>query len=196
MVTTLSTSCNCRSQTWLVFIFCYWYKLSITIIIQVFPFLKCVYVFLAPLFIQEPVENGEVALGAFVDSEGAFYSTSFDIKTKVTKRHGLGETTCWWIHSMLGSRKIVAMLAGETPEGFVSKGCLQVRHAVTSAVEPGCGQTHKNTRWESLLYTGICRWHCHPNQRKILQKPSQSFQIIYSMHFESVFSFNISTKCT
>ena len=47
---------------------------------------------------------------------------------------------------MLGSRKIVAMLAGETPEGFVSKGCLQVRHAVTSAVEPGCGQTHKNTR--------------------------------------------------
>jgi len=53
-----------------------------------------VYVFLAPLFIQEPVENGEVALGAFVDSEGAFYSTSFDIKTKVTKRHGLGETTC------------------------------------------------------------------------------------------------------
>jgi hypothetical protein len=35
VVTTLSTSCNCRSQTRLVFIFCYRYILSITILIQI-----------------------------------------------------------------------------------------------------------------------------------------------------------------
>jgi hypothetical protein len=39
MVTTLSTSCNCRSQTWLVYIFCYRYILSIAILIC-FSFLK------------------------------------------------------------------------------------------------------------------------------------------------------------
>jgi hypothetical protein len=49
VVTTLSTSCNCRSQTWLVLIFCYRYILSITILIQFFPFLKCVYIFWHPL---------------------------------------------------------------------------------------------------------------------------------------------------
>jgi hypothetical protein len=48
-VTALSTSCNCRSQTWLVFIFCYRYILSVTILIQFFPFLKCVYIFFGTL---------------------------------------------------------------------------------------------------------------------------------------------------
>ena len=43
MVATLSTSCNCRSQTWLAFIL-----ITITILIQYFPFLKCVYFCLAP----------------------------------------------------------------------------------------------------------------------------------------------------
>ena len=70
--------------------------------------------------IEEPYENGEVTLGAFLDSEGAFHSTSFDVITKVAKRRGLGETTCQWIHSMLVGRKVIAMLAGETLEGFVS----------------------------------------------------------------------------
>ena len=49
MVTTLSTSCNCRSQTWLVFIFVIGI-LSITILIQFFPFLKCAYIFWHPLY--------------------------------------------------------------------------------------------------------------------------------------------------
>lgn len=44
--------------------------------------------------IEEPVQNGEVTLGAFLDSEGAYHSTSFDIITKVAKQHGLGETAC------------------------------------------------------------------------------------------------------
>jgi hypothetical protein len=48
VVTTLGTSCNCRSQTWLVFIFCYRYILSITILIQFFPFFKMCIHFLAP----------------------------------------------------------------------------------------------------------------------------------------------------
>jgi hypothetical protein len=44
--------------------------------------------------IEEPAENGEVTLGTFLDSEGAFHSTLFDVITKVAKWHVLGETTC------------------------------------------------------------------------------------------------------
>lgn len=43
--------------------------------------------------IEELVENGEVTLGAFLDTEGALHSTSFDVVTRVVKWHGLGVTT-------------------------------------------------------------------------------------------------------
>jgi hypothetical protein len=74
--------------------------------------------------IEELVENSKVTLGAFLDIEGAFDSTSFDIITKAAKWHGLEDTICRWIGSMLGSRKITAMLAGENLEGSVARGCL------------------------------------------------------------------------
>jgi hypothetical protein len=40
---------------------------------------------------EEAVENREVTPGAFLDKEGAFDSTSFDIITKDAKHHGLGD---------------------------------------------------------------------------------------------------------
>jgi hypothetical protein len=64
-------------------------------------------------------------LGAFLDIEGAFDNTSFDIITKAAKWHVLGDKICCWIGSMLGSRKITATLARETLEGSVARGCLQ-----------------------------------------------------------------------
>jgi len=45
--------------------------------------------------IHEAVENREVILGAFLDIEGAFNSTSFDSTLKAAKWYGLGETICW-----------------------------------------------------------------------------------------------------
>jgi len=74
---------------------------------------------------EEPAENGEVTFGAFLNFDEAFCSTSFDVITKVAKRHGLGETTFRWICPMLGSRKIIAVLAEENLEGFVFKDSLQ-----------------------------------------------------------------------
>jgi hypothetical protein len=75
--------------------------------------------------IEEAVEKSEVTLGAFLDIEGAFHSTSFDIITNAAKRHGLADTICRWISSMLGSRKITAMPTGETLEVSVARGCWQ-----------------------------------------------------------------------
>lgn len=52
--------------------------------------------------IEEAVENQEVTLGACLDIEGAFDSTSFDLKTKAAKQHRLGHTICLsldWLHA-------------------------------------------------------------------------------------------------
>jgi hypothetical protein len=75
--------------------------------------------------VEEALENSEVTLGAFLDIEGAFDITSFDIITKAAKGHGLEDTICRWIGSMLGNRKITATLAGGTLEGSVTRGCSQ-----------------------------------------------------------------------
>jgi hypothetical protein len=75
--------------------------------------------------IEEAVENREVTLGAFLDIEGAFDSTSHSIIIEAAKRHGLEDTICRWINFILKNRKIIATLAGETLEGSVARGCPQ-----------------------------------------------------------------------
>jgi len=90
------------------------------------------------------VENRIVTLGTFLDIEGAFDSTSFDIKRMGAKWHGLGNMICHWIGSMLGGRKITATLAAEI--------CGQVLSAegasITSTVQPSCQWTYKRTKCE------------------------------------------------
>jgi hypothetical protein len=86
-------------------------------------------------YIEEAVEKRDITLGAFLDIEGAFNGTSFDVIIKTAKQHGLGDTICHWIGCMLDNRTITATLAGETPGGSVARGRL---HCITSAVEPGC----------------------------------------------------------
>jgi hypothetical protein len=71
------------------------------------------------------VEHREIALENFLDTEGAFDSTSFEVIIKAAEQHGIGCTICWWVGSMLGYREITATLAGENLEGFLAKGCLQ-----------------------------------------------------------------------
>jgi len=122
----------------------------------------------------EAVENKEVILGAFLDTEGAFDSTSFDCITKAAKWHGLGDTNCWWISYMLGDRIITTTLAGETP-GVWGWGLFPGEHFITFAVQPGCGRIQR-TQWEWLLYNGVCKWYNYPNQQKISQHRLRAFQ--------------------
>jgi len=75
--------------------------------------------------IEEEVENKEDTLVAFLNIEGAFDSTSFDIITKAAKWLGLGDTICQWIGSVLCGRKITATFSGDSLEGSVARGCLQ-----------------------------------------------------------------------
>jgi len=70
------------------------------------------------------LKTGKLTLRAFLDNEGAFDSTSYDIITEDAKQCGLGDMNCSWTGSMLGGRKIKATLA-EVLEGSVARGCPQ-----------------------------------------------------------------------
>jgi hypothetical protein len=108
---------------------------------------------------KDAVEHRTTAHGALLDIEGAFDRTLFKVIKKAVEQHGIRHTICWWIGSMLASRKITATLAGEALKGSVANGCLLCGGGGGTfyhlAVEPGCGQTHNRTQIENGLHTLI-----------------------------------------
>jgi hypothetical protein len=89
----------------------------------------------------DAVKHREIALGAFLDIEGAFDRKSFEVIIKAAEQHGLGHVICWWVGSMLGSGQITAKLAGEDLQGLSAGG-----YFIAFAVVPGCVRTRKRTR--------------------------------------------------
>jgi hypothetical protein len=75
--------------------------------------------------IEYAIEHKDIALGAFLDIEGAFDRTSFDMIKQAAERHGIEHAICRWICAMLDSRIISAILSGETLRVFAAKGCPQ-----------------------------------------------------------------------
>jgi hypothetical protein len=75
--------------------------------------------------IKNAVEHKEIALGAFLDIEGAFDRTSFDIIKQTTERHGTEPAVCRWICAVLESRNISATFSGETLGAIAARGCPQ-----------------------------------------------------------------------
>jgi hypothetical protein len=53
--------------------------------------------------LEKSLSHKEIALGAFLDIEGAFDNTSFIAITKPARECGLQETCCWWVRSMLNA---------------------------------------------------------------------------------------------
>jgi hypothetical protein len=77
--------------------------------------------------IENYVEHKDLALGAFLDTEGAFDRTSHDRKQAV-ERHDTEPVICRWICAKLESRNTVATvatLAGDTMRATVARECLQ-----------------------------------------------------------------------
>jgi hypothetical protein len=75
--------------------------------------------------IENAFEHRDIALGAFIDIEGAFDRTSFDIIKQAAEKHGIDPTICRWICAMLESRNIKATLSGETLGAAAVRGCPQ-----------------------------------------------------------------------
>ena len=75
--------------------------------------------------LEKSLNHKEIALGAFLDIEGAFDNTSFTAITKAARERGLEETCCRWIGSMLESRLVHTSLMGSSLTARVAGGCPQ-----------------------------------------------------------------------
>jgi hypothetical protein len=71
------------------------------------------------------IEHKDIALGAFLDIDGAFDRSSFDIIKQAAERHSIEPAICRWICAMLDSRNISAILSGETLRASAARGCPQ-----------------------------------------------------------------------
>jgi hypothetical protein len=75
--------------------------------------------------LEKSLSHKEIALGAFLDNEGAFDNTSFNAITMAARQRGLEETCCRWVSSMLESRLLHTTLMGNSLTAKVVGGCPQ-----------------------------------------------------------------------
>jgi hypothetical protein len=89
--------------------------------------------------IENAIEHKDVALGEFLDTEGAFNRTSSDIIKQAAEKHGTESAICRWICAMLESRNISATLSRETLGATAARMVSAGRFSVVCAEEPGRG---------------------------------------------------------
>jgi hypothetical protein len=75
--------------------------------------------------VEKALDQQEIALGAFLDIEGAFNSTSYDTVCDALDRHGSEYTIVRWIKATLEGRVAVATLNETTLKFAISRGCPQ-----------------------------------------------------------------------
>jgi hypothetical protein len=64
--------------------------------------------------LEKSSSHKEIALGAFLDIDGAFDNTYFNAVTTATRERGLEETCCRWARTMLQSRLTHTSLMGSS----------------------------------------------------------------------------------
>jgi hypothetical protein len=85
---------------------------------------------------ENAIKHKVIALGAFLDIEGAFDKTSFDTIKWAAEKQGIEPALCRWIRAKLENKCYIVMRDPDDRRGQrVSAG----RCAFTSAVEPGHG---------------------------------------------------------
>ena len=67
----------------------------------------------------------KMALGVFIDVEGALKNTSFDSMCAALVRHGLGYTSVWWSRAILEGCLAMMTFNGYLMRAAVSRGCPQ-----------------------------------------------------------------------
>jgi len=75
--------------------------------------------------LENSLNHKEIALGAFLDIEGAFNNSSFNAIITAAREHGLEETCCRWVRSMLESRIVHTSIMGSSLTAKVVGGCPQ-----------------------------------------------------------------------
>ncbi|PNF17226.1 hypothetical protein B7P43_G05220 [Cryptotermes secundus] len=91
--------------------------------------------------IKSAIEDKDVALGAFLDIEGAFHRT-FDIIKQAAGRHGIEPAIYRCINAILESRTIADTLSGETL-GVSNQAAIKAldKHQINSKLVWDCHQT-------------------------------------------------------
>ena len=73
--------------------------------------------------LEKSLNHRDIALGAFLNTEGAFDNISFNAIITAAREGGLEETCCRWITSMLESRLVLTSLMGSSLTAKVVGGC-------------------------------------------------------------------------
>jgi hypothetical protein len=60
--------------------------------------------------VEKALDQQEVALGVFLDIEGAFNNTSYDTMCTALARHGVGNTIVRWVRATRDGRRVVTTL--------------------------------------------------------------------------------------
>jgi len=75
--------------------------------------------------VEKALDQQEIALGAFLDIEGAFNNTCYDTMCDALVRHGSEYTIVRWIKANLEGRMAVATLNEISLRFTISRGCPQ-----------------------------------------------------------------------
>jgi len=76
------------------------------------------------LWVEEVLDQ-QIALGIFLDIEGAFNNTSYDSMCSALARHGVDQTIVRWIRATLEGRLATMPYGGVSRSVVVSRGCPQ-----------------------------------------------------------------------
>jgi hypothetical protein len=75
--------------------------------------------------VKKALDQQKIALGIFLDIEGAFNNTSYHSMCAALARHGVDHTIVRWIRATLEGRLAMATRGGLTRSVAVSRGCIQ-----------------------------------------------------------------------
>ena len=75
--------------------------------------------------VEKALDQQEIALGIFLDIEGAFNNTSYDSMCAALVTHGVDHTIVRWVKATLEGRQTTATLGSASRNVAVSRGCPQ-----------------------------------------------------------------------
>jgi len=75
--------------------------------------------------VEKALDQQEIALGVFLDIEGAFKNTSYDSMCAALVRHGVDHIIVRWVKATLEGRQAIVTLGSLSRSDEVSRGCPQ-----------------------------------------------------------------------
>ncbi|XP_076548117.1 uncharacterized protein LOC143306051 [Osmia lignaria lignaria] len=75
--------------------------------------------------VEEALSKGKSVVSVFIDIEGAFDSTSFDVMNEAASSFGIDDSLITWLGNMLRTRTIITSSDGSSLRARIARGCPQ-----------------------------------------------------------------------